>query len=294
MLVTWRRWIEGRRTTQLYRRSKQNSVWWWIFGAEAWKPWHRFISFLQQCHACWDVKDFCIQAWLFVCPWNASEYSYVLEFLMASVSDIAFSLGPHRWLSYLTGYGGFCHEEGCPDSGVPVGGQVWCSIITSAHEIKMSLKCNTTEDQIPVHINEHITLKSVCLDWCSKMVWFVSQKVSLSQRSGWSCLAFCFSGLFPAPAFLSSPRYSVQVHLTHLSLGVFWKADSDTFASSGKCFYERHCEISQSKEVDFLGLLTLTLEFPFASSCCYLGGTDLRLHVRWTCMTILLKTIYKS
>lgn len=68
---------------------------------------------------------------------------------LLSGSDIADFIFDRMWRS-------LCHEEGCPDSGVPMGGpvgaQVGCSITTSAQEIKMSLKSDTTDDQIPAHI----------------------------------------------------------------------------------------------------------------------------------------------
>lgn len=179
---------------------------------------------------------------------------------MCNTSSVVPSLWAwHRWLSYLTGYGGVWHKEARSDTGISMGCQLWCNIITSADEIKMSGKSDATEDQIPAHI----TLKSVRLDWCSKIFWFVSQKVFLSQRSDSRCLTLCFSRVFPAPHFLSFLWYFVRVDLTSFS-GCL----SDTFASSGKCFYILHCEISQTEEGDFLGLLTLTTKTPFVSSSC--------------------------
>lgn len=236
MLVARQRWIEVRRATQVYRRSKQNSAWWWIFGAVAWKPWHRFISFLQQCHACWDVKDFCIQAWLFVCPWNASEFwNYVMEFLMSSESPSFWVW--HRWLSYLTGYGGVWHEDQCPDSGISMGCQVWCNIISPAHEIKTSLKSDSTDDQIPAHI-------TVCLDWCST--------ISLKVFRHSSCLTFCFCGVFPAAAFLSFPWYFVQAHLTSFS-GCFLKGRQWHVSFLWEVFLHTTVKSVNLKRLIFLG-----------------------------------------
>lgn len=122
----------------------------------------------------------------------------------------------------------------------------------------MSGKSDATEDQIPAHI----TLKSVllvCFPESFPVTAFRFELFDFVFLRGLSCTTFLVF-----PLVFCSGR-------SHILLWVL----SDTFTSSGKCLYILHCEISQTEEVDFLGLLTSTTKTPFVSSSCYLERPDL-------------------